>query len=118
MSTHKSHNIWLGINDKPSNETDEVRLYIFYKYGGENRQKKRSINVRIPFNVWDKKTKDISRKAKQADLQAQVEEVDRMQQTIRDCIIKMNKGVLSYVSAFDIIEGKNEDGTVETYREH
>ena len=119
MSIHKSHNLWLGINDKPSNETDDARIYIYYKYGVSSGIKKRCINVSIPFNVWDKSIKDISRKAKsRSDLKAQVEEINRMQLVIRDCIIKMNRGLMTYTSAFDLIEGKNEDGTVPTWLEH
>lgn len=119
MQRQKSHNIWLGINNKPSDPTDMARLSIFHKYGGSGTKKKRSTNVYIPYEVWDLSTKDISRKAKsRADLQAQVKEVDRMQQAIRECIIKMNKGTLTHVSAFDIIEGKNVDGTVETWLKH
>jgi hypothetical protein len=119
MQRQKSHNIWLAINNKPSDPTEMARLSIFHKYGGSGTKKKRSTNVYIPYEVWDLSTKDISRKAKtRTNLKAQVDEVDRMQQLIRDCIIKMNKGQLTYVSAFDIIEGKNADGDVETWLRH
>ncbi|MGC6501402.1 MAG: hypothetical protein ACON47_01595, partial [Flavobacteriaceae bacterium] len=119
MHKQKSHNIWLGVNTKPARETDLVRISLFYKFGGTGKKRKRSTDIRMPFNIWDSSTKDISRKAKsRSDLKAQVEEVNRMQLAIRECIIKMNKGLMTYTSAFDLIEGKNTDGTVATWLKH
>ena len=119
MRLQKSHNIWLGINNKPSKANEEIRLTIFYKYGGENKMRKRSTDVYIPANAWDKKTKDLTRKAKGLkNLKSQVAEVSRMQEAIRSCMIEMNKGLLTIISAFDIIEGKNADGIIDKWLEN
>ena len=55
----KHHNFWFSLNCGKVKPSDEISIYIFYKYGDSGQRKKRIPNIKVPYQYWDKKSKSI-----------------------------------------------------------
>lgn len=114
MNTNK-HSFWIANKHYHKSKPDTlVRLYIYYKQGGQT--KTYETPIRIPFKAWDNKKKEIKPKyADELGLKDLAIEVNKMKSRILDASSKVNSGKISVAKAVEDILDKNPDGQIEIW---
>ena len=110
----KHHNFWLSLNCGKVKPSDEVSIYIFYKYGDSNQKKKRIPNIKVPYQYWDKKSKSIKQIAVDKNILSveDVEYLDSIRYKFNGVARDIASGTLTIDNAFRKLLKQSEDDTV------
>tara|TARA_A100001015_G_C15037580_1_gene737329 strand:- start:2534 stop:4288 length:1755 start_codon:yes stop_codon:yes gene_type:complete len=110
----KHHNFWLSLNGSNYKRSEQVSIYIFYKYGNSSLKKKRIPNISVPFSLWDKKNKFIKQTAvdKKILSPVDIEYLDGIRGKFNAAARQMSEGLLTVDNAFRKILKQSEDDTV------
>ena len=110
----KHHNFWLSLNRSNYKATEDISIYIFYKYGNSNLKKKRIPNVSLPFSMWDKKKKFIKQTAVDKKILStdDVEYLDSIRNKFNTVARQMAEGILTVDNAFRKLLKQSEDDTI------
>ena len=110
----KHHNFWLSLNGSKYKPSEEVSIYIFYKYGNSSLKKKRIPNISVPFSLWDKKNKFIKQTAVDKKILSldDIEYLDGIRGKFNAAARQMSEGLLTVDNAFRKILKQSEDDTV------
>ena len=110
----KHHNFWFSLNCGKVKPSDEVSIYIFYKYGDSNQKKKRIPNIKVPYQYWDKKSKSIKQIAVDKNILSieDVEYLDGIRHKFNTVARQMSEGILTVDNAFRKLLKQSEDDTV------
>ena len=110
----KHHNFWLSLNRSNYKPSEEISIYIFYKYGNSSLKKKRIPNVSAPYSMWDKKNKFIRQTAVDKKILSpnDIEYLDSIRHKFNTVARQMAEGVLTIDNAFRKLLKQSEDDTV------
>jgi len=110
----KHHNFWLSLNCGKVKPSDEVSIYIFYKYGDSNQKKKRIPNIKVPYQYWDKRSKSIKQIAVDKNILSveDVEYLDSIRYKFNGVARDIASGTLTVENAFRKLLKQSEDDTV------
>ena len=110
----KHHNFWFSLNCGKVKPSDEVSIYIFYKYGDSNQKKKRIPNIKVPYLYWDKKSKSIKQIAIDKNILnvEDVEYLDSIRHKFNAVARDIASGTLTVDNAFRKLLKQSEDDTV------
>ena len=110
----KHHNFWLSLNGSNYKPSEQVSIYIFYKYGNSSLKKKRIPNMSVPFSLWDKKNKFIKQTAVDKKILSldDIDYLDGIRGKFNAVARQMSEGLLTADTAFRKILKQSEDDTV------
>ncbi|MDC3329897.1 hypothetical protein OAV56_02705 [Flavobacteriaceae bacterium] len=110
----KHHNFWLSLNGSNYKPSEQVSIYIFYKYGNSSLKKKRIPNISVPFSLWDKKNKFIKQTAVDKKILSldDIDYLDGIRGKFNAVARQMSEGLLTVDNAFRKILKQSEDDTV------
>ena len=110
----KHHNFWLSLNGSNYKASENISIYIFYKYGNSSLKKKRIPNISVPFSMWDKKNKFIKQSAVDKKILSadDIEYLDSIRHKFNATARQMNEGILTVDNAFRKLLKQSEDDTV------
>jgi hypothetical protein len=110
----KHHNFWLSLNGSNYKPSEQVSIYIFYKYGNSSLKKKRIPNMSVPFSLWDKKNKFIKQTAVDKKILSldDIDYLDGIRGKFNAVARQMSEGLLTADNAFRKILKQSEDDTV------
>ena len=110
----KHHNFRLFLNSSNYKATEEVSIYIGYKYGNSISKKKRIPNIKVPFSYWDKKNKFIKLSAVDKKILSadDIEYLDGIRGKFNAVARQMSEGLLTVDNAFRKLLKQSEDDTV------
>ena len=110
MERSKNHNFFISPykSYKPS---EEFSPYIMYKYGTGGK-KMRKIPIKVPYNIWDKKRKEI-KKSFVEKFSKEVQFIDEIKAKINSVSIDMGKGELTLENAFNELLDRSEDASIK-----
>ena len=110
----KHHNFWFSLNCGKVKPSDEISIYIFYKYGDSGQRKKRIPNIKVPYQYWDKKSKSIKQIAVDKNILSveDVEYLDSIRHKFNIIAREMASGTLTVDNAFRKLLKQSEDDTV------
>ena len=114
MERSKSHNFWIGLKTSNCKPSDKISPYIFYKYGGTNKVRKRKLPIQVTFNKWDNKLKNI-KKSLWKTFPDEVNKIKDIESKINGVTIEMTSGSLTLENAFKKLLDKTEDGMVRSW---
>ena len=110
----KHHNFWLSLNGSNYKPSEQVSIYIFYKYGNSSLKKKRIPNISVPFSLWDKKNKFIKQTAVDKKILSpdDMDYLDGIRGKFNAVARQMSEGLLTVDNAFRKLLKQSEDDTV------
>ena len=110
----KHHNFRLFLNGSNYKPSEQVSIYIGYKYGNSNQKKKRIPNIKVPFNMWDKKNQFIKQIAVDKKILSpdDIEYLDSIRHKFNAVTRQMSEGILTVDNAFRKLLKQSEDDTV------
>ena len=114
MERSKSHNFWIGLKTNNCKPSDKVSPYVFYKYGGSGKLRKRKLPLEISFDKWDTKSKNI-KKSLWRTFSDEVDKIKDIESKINGVTIDMTSGTLTLENAFNRLLDKSEDGLLVTW---
>jgi hypothetical protein len=110
----KHHNFRLFLNGSNYKPSEQVSIYIGYRYGSIIQKKKRIPNIKVPFSEWDKKNQFIKQTAVDKKILSvdDIDYLDGIRGKFNAVARQMSEGILTVDNAFRKLLKQSEDDTV------